>query len=196
MMSGSKAPDFDAYGLLRATHFHFYAPLRSVLNMCHWHIAPWHLFIKRRNVLFIQSKVVVVQVFPLCPSNAFPESVSDVILGKSDQADLVDMFRFQSIHAVDDHGFANAKSSVIFSDTYMVQTASSSVMAAEDAAHYGSILPDGYHTGAGIPVDKTFHTFSGIIDAPDTEAVNGHPEGMQTVIIFYGHWFDRKLFAH
>jgi len=22
MMSGSKAPDFDAYGLLRATHFH------------------------------------------------------------------------------------------------------------------------------------------------------------------------------
>ena len=52
------------------------------------------------------------------------------------------MFRFQSIHAVDDHGFANAKSSVIFSDTYMVQTASSSVMAAEDAAHYDSILPD------------------------------------------------------
>ena len=99
------------------------------------------------------------------------------------------MFRFQSIHAVDDHGFANAKSSVIFSDTYMVQTASSSVMAAEDATHYGSILPDGYHTGAGIPVDKTFHTFSGIIDAPDTETVNGHPEGMQTVIIFYGVTF-------
>jgi len=48
-------------------------------------------------------------------------------------------------------------------------------MAAEDAAHYGSILPDGYHTGAGIPVDKTFHTFSGIIDAPDTETVNGRP---------------------
>ena len=41
-MPGSKAPDFDAYGLLRATHSHnpFYAPLRSVLNMCHWHIAP------------------------------------------------------------------------------------------------------------------------------------------------------------
>ena len=39
-MSGSKAPDFDAYGLLRATHSHVSAPLRSVLNMCHWHIAP------------------------------------------------------------------------------------------------------------------------------------------------------------
>ena len=24
-MPGSKAPDFDAYGLLRATHSHFYA---------------------------------------------------------------------------------------------------------------------------------------------------------------------------
>ncbi|RGF28360.1 hypothetical protein DW081_15415 [Clostridium sp. AF46-9NS] len=41
-MSGSKAPDFDAYGLLRATHSHVSAPLRSVLDMCHWHIAPWH----------------------------------------------------------------------------------------------------------------------------------------------------------
>ena len=38
MMSGSKAPDFDAYGLFRAAHSHFYAPLRSVLNMCHWHL--------------------------------------------------------------------------------------------------------------------------------------------------------------
>ena len=40
MMSGSKAPDFDAYGLFRATHSHVSAPLRSVLDMCHWHIAP------------------------------------------------------------------------------------------------------------------------------------------------------------
>ena len=39
MMSGSKAPDFDAYGLFRATHSHVSAPLRSVLDMCHWHIA-------------------------------------------------------------------------------------------------------------------------------------------------------------
>ncbi|WP_418878988.1 MULTISPECIES: hypothetical protein [Waltera] len=36
-MSGSKAPDFDAYGLLRATHSHVSAPLRFVLDMCHWH---------------------------------------------------------------------------------------------------------------------------------------------------------------
>ena len=47
MMSGSKAPDSDAYGLFRATHSHFYAPLRSVLNMCHWHIAPCPLFAYR-----------------------------------------------------------------------------------------------------------------------------------------------------
>ena len=40
MMSGSKAPDFDACGLLRATHSHVSAPLRSVLDMCHWHIDP------------------------------------------------------------------------------------------------------------------------------------------------------------
>ena len=42
-MSGSKAPDFDAYGLFHATHSHVSAPLRSVLGMCHWHIAhPTH----------------------------------------------------------------------------------------------------------------------------------------------------------
>ena len=44
MMSGSKAPDFDAYGLFRAMHAHFSTPLRSVLDMCHWHIAPYPLF--------------------------------------------------------------------------------------------------------------------------------------------------------
>ena len=32
MMLGSKAPDFDACGVLRATHSHFYAPLRSALS--------------------------------------------------------------------------------------------------------------------------------------------------------------------
>ena len=40
-MSESKAPDFDTYGLLRATHSHVSAPLRSVLDMCHWHIAHY-----------------------------------------------------------------------------------------------------------------------------------------------------------
>ena len=50
-MSGSKAPDFDAYGLLRATHSHFYAPLRSVLNMCHWHIAPYPIFAYRGIII-------------------------------------------------------------------------------------------------------------------------------------------------
>ncbi len=29
---------FDAYGLLRAMHSRFYAPLWSVLDMCHWHL--------------------------------------------------------------------------------------------------------------------------------------------------------------
>ena len=32
MMSGSKAPDFDAYGLFRAAHSHVSAPLRPVLQ--------------------------------------------------------------------------------------------------------------------------------------------------------------------
>ena len=51
MMSGSKAPDFDAYGLFRATHSHFSAPLRSVLNMCHWHIAPYPIFAYRGIII-------------------------------------------------------------------------------------------------------------------------------------------------
>ena len=32
MMSGFKKPDFDTYGLFRAAHSHFSAPLRSVLT--------------------------------------------------------------------------------------------------------------------------------------------------------------------
>ena len=50
-MSGSKAPDFDTYGLFRATHSHFSAPLRSVLDICHWHIAPSPLFAYRGIII-------------------------------------------------------------------------------------------------------------------------------------------------
>ena len=50
-MSGSKAPDFDAYGLLRATHSHVSAPLRFVLDMCHWHIAPYPIFAYRGIII-------------------------------------------------------------------------------------------------------------------------------------------------
>ena len=32
-MSGSKAPDFDAYGLFRATHSHVSAPLRCARHV-------------------------------------------------------------------------------------------------------------------------------------------------------------------
>ncbi len=51
VMSGSKAPDFDAYGLFRATHSHVSAPLRSVLDMCHWHIAPYPIFAYRGIII-------------------------------------------------------------------------------------------------------------------------------------------------
>ena len=50
-MSGAKAPDFDAYGLFRAAHSHFSAPLRSVLDMCHWHIAPYQIFAYRGIII-------------------------------------------------------------------------------------------------------------------------------------------------
>ena len=51
MMSGSKAPDFDAYGLFRAAHSHVSAPLRPVLDMCHWHIAPYPIFAYRGIII-------------------------------------------------------------------------------------------------------------------------------------------------
>ena len=43
--------------LFRALHSHnpFYAPLRSVLNMCHWHIAPWHHVMYRKKELAVCS---------------------------------------------------------------------------------------------------------------------------------------------
>ena len=57
MMSGAKAPDFDAYGLLRTAHSHVSAPLRSVLNMCHWHIAPYPLFAYRGIISIYDQKL-------------------------------------------------------------------------------------------------------------------------------------------
>ena len=57
MISGSKAPDFNAYGLLRAMHSHVSAPLRSVLNMCHWHIAPYPLFAYRGIISIYDQKL-------------------------------------------------------------------------------------------------------------------------------------------
>ena len=45
------------YELFRTSYFHnsFYAPLRSVLNMCHWHIAPWHHVMYRKKELAVCS---------------------------------------------------------------------------------------------------------------------------------------------
>ncbi len=55
-MSGSNAPDFDTYGLLRATHSHVSAPLRSVLDMCHWHIAPYPTHVGLDLLTLVSSK--------------------------------------------------------------------------------------------------------------------------------------------
>jgi hypothetical protein len=46
MMSGAKAPDFDAYGLLRATHSH---------NPLSWSIT-FRLFTSYLNFVFVERK--------------------------------------------------------------------------------------------------------------------------------------------
>ena len=56
-MSGSKAPDFDAYGLFRAAHSHVSAPLRPVLDMCHWHIAPYPIFAYRGIIIPLYAHI-------------------------------------------------------------------------------------------------------------------------------------------
>ena len=48
---GAKATNFDIYGLFCATHSNVYATLRSVLNMCHWHIAPYLILAYRRIII-------------------------------------------------------------------------------------------------------------------------------------------------
>ena len=64
MMSGSKAPDFDAYGLFRATHSHVSAPLRSVLDMCHWHIAPYPTFAKPHDKsCFLAARQLILLMY-------------------------------------------------------------------------------------------------------------------------------------
>ena len=75
MISGSKAPAFDAYGLLRATHSHVSAPLRSVLDMCHWHIAPCPIFAYRGiNIPLLWNLPVTalcLQAVHMCKASAF-----------------------------------------------------------------------------------------------------------------------------
>ena len=59
MMWVSKIPNYDAYGLFRALHSHnpFYAPLRSVLNMCHCHMFSTPVFAYRsQNVKLTKIK--------------------------------------------------------------------------------------------------------------------------------------------
>ena len=62
MMSGAKVPDFDAYGLLRTAHSHVSAPLRSVLTMCRWHIAPYPIFAYRGiGIIHYRSQLFTVR---------------------------------------------------------------------------------------------------------------------------------------
>lgn len=65
MMSGSKAHDFDTYGLLRATHYHVYTTLRSMLNMCLLHITPWYHIYINIKILYdeINRKVLSVKLY-------------------------------------------------------------------------------------------------------------------------------------
>ena len=63
MMSGSKAHDFDTYVLLRATHYHVYTTLRSMLNMCLLHITPWyHIYININFILILTSKFININI--------------------------------------------------------------------------------------------------------------------------------------
>ncbi|MBD9339273.1 MAG: hypothetical protein EGQ54_00425 [[Ruminococcus] lactaris] len=47
MMSGSKAPDFDAYGLLRATHSH--PGIINMVRIIHYFPIKRKLFFKNAN---------------------------------------------------------------------------------------------------------------------------------------------------
>ena len=55
MMLGSKAFDPSDTGLLCTACSRISALLRSVLNMCHWHIAPWHHVMYRKKELAVCS---------------------------------------------------------------------------------------------------------------------------------------------
>ena len=91
-----------------------------------------------------------VQIEPLCPADAVPESVADVVLGKSDQGYLADLLLFQGVHGKYYHGLADAPHPVIPVDAYMIETAPASVVAAEDAAYHLAVF-DGHHAGGGVP---------------------------------------------
>ena len=57
MMLGPKAPNYDACGLFRASHSHNLSTLRSVLNMCHWHMFSTPVFAYRsQNVKLTKIK--------------------------------------------------------------------------------------------------------------------------------------------
>ena len=102
-------------------------------------IRSFALPVKCRYVRLIQREIIIIQVFPPSPSDAVPESISDVVGGKGDKADLVHLLLLQCVHAVNHHSLADALPAPVLPDAHMVQTAPSAVMAAEDAAHNNAL---------------------------------------------------------
>ena len=54
---------------------------------------------KRRDICFIQCKIIIIQIQTFCPSDCIPECISYIILGKCDQRYFIDLLFLQCFMA-------------------------------------------------------------------------------------------------
>ena len=75
----------------------------------------------------------------------------------------------------------------------MIETASSSVVAAEDRTDEFSFA-SGNDRGGRIAFQKTLDTFPGIVDTADGKAFDAHPEIFDFIVVFDGHGVEGEWF--
>lgn len=150
------------------------------------------VFHESDDIFFVQDKLVIVAVLPAGPADLSPEGIAHIIFGEGDQRDAVDALSSQRIHAVSDHPAPDALPAVFLGHTYMVEASLSPVAAAEDRT-YDLLTADRDDTRRGISFQKTVYFFSGIIYAPDSEALNRHPQMPHLLIVLDDHGTDTNL---
>ena len=133
----------------------------------------------------VQHELIIIHVAGL-PADLLPEGVPGVVVGKGDQGDLVDAHLPQALHAVAHHAGADALPPVLPGDADVVQRALPPVRAAEYGADDPAVQP-GHHAGGGVAADEPGDIFPGIVQRPDAEALNGHPQRPDLVVVLLAH---------
>ena len=115
-----------------------------------------------------------------------PESISDIVLRKSDKRDIAYMLCLKRFHSLYHHGFSYSMIAVVLCNTHMVKSPSSPIMPAQNTPDNHSIVLS-HNTCCRIPLKKNINTFSRIINRTYCKSLNRKPQAADTIIVSYSH---------